>query len=73
MKSETNNLPLYTIGIDIGGSSTQLALVSEKGEVVARGSIERKKAHCDANLYVEELCSSIDQLLTGSPFYQTPA
>lgn len=71
MKSETNNLPLYTIGIDIGGSSTQLALVSEKGEVVARGSVERKKAHYDANLYVEELCSSIDQLLAGSDFSKT--
>lgn len=51
----------YAIGIDIGGQTTKLGIVSKSGAIVAKSWIETNR-HSDSDKFVKELISSINTL-----------
>ena len=52
----------YSIGIDIGGTNTDIGLVRSDGCVVARKNLPTGKYY-DAELYVADICSKIQELM----------
>lgn len=53
----------YSIGIDIGGTNTDIGLVRNDGCVVARKNLPTGKYY-DADLYVADICSKIKELMS---------
>ena len=53
----------YSIGIDIGGTNTDIGLVRSDGCVVARKNLPTGKYY-DAELYVADICTKITELMT---------
>lgn len=53
---------MYAIGIDIGGTNTDIGLVSPAGEVVARKNLPTAQ-YSDANQYADDLATTIRQLI----------
>ena len=53
----------YSIGIDIGGTNTDIGLVRSDGCVVARKNLPTGK-YFDADLYVADMCEKIKELMT---------
>lgn len=52
----------YSIGIDIGGTNTDIGLVSADGRCVARKNLPTKKYY-DADLYVVDICKKIKEMM----------
>ena len=52
----------YSIGIDIGGTNTDIGLVSSEGRCVARKNLPTGKYH-DASVYVADICDGIKALM----------
>lgn len=56
----------YTVGIDIGGQSSKIGIVSEDAEIVARGVLDMKGfGPDDATLFLDSLCEEISALAEG--------
>ncbi|MCR5139911.1 MAG: ROK family protein [Bacteroidaceae bacterium] len=51
----------YSIGIDIGGTNTDIGLVSSEGRCLARKNLQTAK-YFDAELYVKDICLMIEEL-----------
>lgn len=54
---------IYSIGIDIGGTNTDIGLVSADGFCIARKNLPTAKYH-DAALYVADICEAIKTMMT---------
>lgn len=52
----------YSIGIDIGGTNTDIGLVSADGHCVARKNLPTAKYY-DADLYVADICKKITEMM----------
>ena len=52
----------YSIGIDIGGTNTDIGLVSSEGRCVARKNLPTAKYY-DADLYVADICKKIREMM----------
>jgi glucokinase len=53
----------YTIGVDIGGQSSKIGVVTEDAEIVARGVLDMKGfGPDDASLFLDSLCEEISAL-----------
>lgn len=52
----------YSIGIDIGGTNTDIGLVSADGRCVARKNLPTVKYY-DADLYVADICKRITEMM----------
>ena len=52
----------YSIGIDIGGTNTDIGLVSADGRCVARKNLPTKQ-YFDADLYVADICRKISEMM----------
>ena len=52
----------YSIGIDIGGTNTDIGLVSDDGRCVARKNLPTAKYY-DADLYVADICKKINEMM----------
>lgn len=52
----------YSIGIDIGGTNTDIGLVRDDGRVVARKNLPTGK-YFDAAVYVADICTKIKELI----------
>ena len=52
----------YSIGIDIGGTNTDIGLVSSEGRCVARKNLPTAK-YFDADLYVADICKKIKEMM----------
>lgn len=52
----------YSIGIDIGGTNTDIGLVSSDGRCVARKNLPTAKYY-DADLYVADICKKIKEMM----------
>lgn len=52
----------YSIGIDIGGTNTDIGLVSADGRCVARKNLPTGKYY-DADLYVADICKKITEMM----------
>ncbi len=59
-------MPRQAIGIDIGGTFTKIAIVSEDGRIVHSESL-RTAAHYDVEKYLHELNLRIGRLLANHP------
>ncbi len=56
----------YTVGIDIGGQSSKIGIVSEDAEIVARGVLDMKGfGPDDATLFLDSLCAEVSDLASG--------
>ena len=56
----------YTIGVDIGGQSSKIGVVTEDAEIVARGVLDMKGfGPDDATLFLDSLCEEISALAEG--------
>lgn len=64
MKRKISSTETYTLGVDIGGTSTQLALVSRSGVITERASFTISPHHADAVAFVNDLTASIDSLVS---------
>ena len=53
---------IYSIGIDIGGTNTDIGLVSADGYCVARRNLPTAKYY-DATLYVADICTAIKEMM----------
>ncbi len=53
----------YSIGIDIGGTNTDIGLVRSDGSVVAKKNLPTRE-YFDANKYVSDICLKINELIT---------
>lgn len=53
---------MYAIGIDIGGTNTDIGLVNPQGEVVARKNLPTGQ-YTDANQYADDLANTIKALI----------
>lgn len=53
---------MYAIGIDIGGTNTDIGLVNQQGEVVARKNLPTGQ-YSDANKYADDLANTIKALI----------
>ena len=53
---------IYSIGIDIGGTNTDIGLVSADGYCVARKNLPTAKYH-DAGVYVADICKAIEEMM----------
>lgn len=54
---------MYAIGIDIGGTNTDIGLVNEDGKIVIRKNIPTSQ-YTDANKYADDLALTIKQLIS---------
>ncbi len=52
----------YSIGIDIGGTNTDIGLVSAEGRCVARKNLPTRQ-YFDADLYVSDICKKIYEMM----------
>ena len=52
----------YSIGIDIGGTNTDIGLVSADGRCIARKNLPTRKYY-DAGLYVADICKKIQEMM----------
>jgi len=52
----------FSIGIDIGGTNTDLGLVRDDGRVMAKKNLPTNKYH-DASVYVSDICKQIKDLM----------
>jgi len=52
----------YSIGIDIGGTNTDIGLVSSDGRCVARKNLPTAK-YFDASVYVADICDKIREMM----------
>lgn len=56
----------YTIGLDIGGQSSKIGVVTEDAEIVVRGVLDMKGfGPDDASLFLDSLCEEISALAEG--------
>ena len=56
----------YTVGIDIGGQSSKIGIVSEDAEIVARGVLDMASfGPGDADLFLDSLCGEVSGLVSG--------
>ena len=53
---------IYSIGIDIGGTNTDIGLVSADGRCVARKNLSTA-TYYDADLYVADICAAIKTMM----------
>ncbi len=53
----------YSIGIDIGGTNTDIGLVRSDGSVVAKKNLPTRE-YFDANKYASDICLKIKELMT---------
>ena len=53
----------YSIGIDIGGTNTDIGLVRDDGQCMAKKNLPTNK-YFDASLYVSDICDQIRALMT---------
>jgi len=54
------------IGIDIGGTNTEIGIVTGSGECLVKSSM-RTDAYFDAKLFVEEIARNINEMLSNYP------
>ena len=54
---------IHSIGIDIGGTNTDIGLVSPDGICIARKNLPTRN-YDDADIYVSDICKAIKQLMT---------
>ena len=52
----------FSIGIDIGGTNTDIGLVRDDGRVMAKKNLPTNKYH-DASVYVSDICKQIKDLM----------
>ncbi|MBO4571979.1 MAG: ROK family protein, partial [Bacteroidales bacterium] len=53
----------FTVGIDIGGQSSKIGVVSEDAEIIARDVLDMKGyGPDDAGLFLDELCGKVSEL-----------
>ena len=52
----------YSIGIDIGGTNTDIGLVSADGYCIARKNLPTGKYY-DARIYVADICKAIETMM----------
>ena len=55
----------YTIGIDIGGTNTDIGLVNAEGKIIARNNLKTAQ-YFDAQLYVNDIVAVINKLVKES-------
>ena len=55
----------YSIGIDIGGTNTDIGLVSAEGHCVARKNLPTRQ-YFDADLYVSDICKKIYEMMADA-------
>lgn len=55
----------YSIGIDIGGTNTDIGLVRSDGVVIGRQNLPTNK-YFDADVYVSDICDKIKQLMADN-------
>lgn len=55
----------YVVGIDIGGQTTKMGIVDTRGQVLAQ-TVIRTDTYDDVNLYIDELASALDKIITES-------
>jgi len=53
----------YSIGIDIGGTNTDIGLVRDDGRCLAKSNIPTNE-YADASVYVSDICNEINVLMT---------
>ena len=54
----------FTVGIDIGGQSSKIGVVSEDAEIIARGVLDMKGfGPDDAPLFLDSLCEEVSDLV----------
>ena len=53
----------YSIGIDIGGTNTDIGLVRDDGRCLAKKNLPTNK-YFDASIYVSDICNQIKTLMT---------
>ena len=53
---------MYSIGIDIGGTNTDMGLVREDGIIIARSNIHTN-AYTELEPYVRDIMDSISKLM----------
>ena len=53
---------IYSIGIDIGGTNTDIGLVSPDGRCIARKNLATSQ-YDDAELYVSDICTKIEEMM----------
>lgn len=53
----------FSIGIDIGGTNTDIGLVRNDGRCMAKKNLPTNK-YCDASVYVSDICKQINTLMT---------
>ena len=56
------NNKLYSVGVDIGGTNTDVGLVTPSGEIVDSFRLSTQD-YSDIGLYVADLCDGIDKML----------
>ncbi len=52
----------FSIGIDIGGTNTDIGLVRNDGRCMAKKNLPTNK-YCDASVYVSDICKQINALM----------
>ena len=52
----------YSIGIDIGGTNTDIGLVRDDGRCLAKKNLPTNR-YFDASLYVADICDQIRSLM----------
>ncbi|MCQ2344934.1 MAG: ROK family protein [Paludibacteraceae bacterium] len=56
---------MYSIGIDIGGTNTDIGLVTENGSIIARRNLPTA-SYTDYHLYVKDIMGQINDMLSGN-------
>ncbi|MCG8578445.1 MAG: ROK family protein [Bacteroidales bacterium] len=54
-----------SVGVDIGGTNTAIGVVDELGHVLTKDSISTP-SHGDINVYIDDLASAINKLITNA-------
>ncbi|WP_430815984.1 ROK family protein [Carboxylicivirga sp. RSCT41] len=56
-----------SVGVDIGGTNTAIGVVDELGHVLTKDSISTP-SHGDINVYIDDLATAINKLITNAKF-----
>ena len=64
-KNKINMQEKYSIGIDVGGTNTDIGLVSANGTIVARTNFSTS-AYSDINLYMDEVAKKVKEIMSAN-------
>lgn len=56
---------IYTVGIDIGGTNTDMGLIRDDGTIIARRNIPTSR-YTDFSLYVKDMMREIDGMISAN-------